>query len=874
MDTKINECLNGHISRSHILPFFWQHGEDHKTLLREIEAIKSCGIMEFCVESRTHEQFCLDKWWEDFDFILNAASQLGMGVWLLDDKRFPTGYANNYIEDHPELRKVSLRVEYRDFSGPFSGAGLICPQLKDDESVVAVIAYCRQKCGKLLTGDGIDLTDKLIDGLIKWDIPKGVYRVYYMIRTRQAYSERQLNYIDMLSKDSCMAMIHAVYEPHFKHFKEYFGNTFRGFFSDEPSFANRCGDYYTYLGRHSDLLVPWRDDLPKLIADYSGKSEKEIIKLLPALWHEIENKTASIRVAYMEVVSKLYAENFSYLLGDWCREHGVQYIGHIIEDMNSHQRLGYGSGHYFRALSGQDMAGIDVVLHQIVPGLNELNHTASVSECNVDPAFFQYTLAKLGASHAHIDKKKCGRAMCEIYGAFGWAEGIPLMKYLTDFMLVNGINYYVPHAFTPKYPDYDCPPHFYANGHNPQFPVFSKLMQYLARMCHALSDGVHIADVAVYYNAEAEWSGGKNMLQQEVCKALTKGFIDFDILPQDTVLNDITVKNDRFSVLRETYGALIVPYSQYLPKRLIERLSTLSKSGVPVIFVDAQPEKTSEGEIIGDKLSFCKTFPLEFLSERLADHGLRHIEPMSGNGLRFYHIIRNGKSIYMFFNELSDEIIDTEIPQLPKNGVFYDAWSNKLLRPMFINRSLRLRLMPHQSIIYIEGESKVPNQGECKAHVEGECESKKDIAPFDYGEGLAVPFKEAFDIFTKAEDETAFTFLKSASEDELLIELNDFSGTLQYISNYKTECPNEFKSMELGRVGEIAELWINGEYCGCALEAPYSFNIDGLLKLGDNQIEIRVLANLGYKMRDELSTYLPLPPTGILGPVLLKKKSF
>ena len=40
--------------------------------------------------------------------------------------------------------------------------------------------------------------------------------------------------------------------------------------------------------------------------------------------------------------------------------------------------------------------------------------------------------------------------MCEIFGAYGWMEGTKLMKWLVDHMLVRGINWLVPHAFSPK----------------------------------------------------------------------------------------------------------------------------------------------------------------------------------------------------------------------------------------------------------------------------------------------------------------------------------------------------------------------------------------------------------------------------------------
>ena len=153
-------------------------------------------------------------------------------------------------------------------------------------------------------------------------------------------------------------MIDAVYQPHYDHFKEYFGTTFMGFFSDEPGFLELLGTYKHKPG--SDRMYQpfvWRDDLPELIAESAGISPEEAKLLVPALWENLGEKTATLRMHFMEVITKLYAENFCWQIGDWCREHGVMYIGHIIEDLNAHMRLGYGAGNFFRALDGQDMAG-------------------------------------------------------------------------------------------------------------------------------------------------------------------------------------------------------------------------------------------------------------------------------------------------------------------------------------------------------------------------------------------------------------------------------------------------------------------------------------------------------------------------------------
>ena len=80
MDKRIRECLVGQAATEYILPFFWQHGEPHEVLAEEIDAMQRSGIQEFCVESRTHEDFGHEKWWVDMGFMLEEAKKRNMGI--------------------------------------------------------------------------------------------------------------------------------------------------------------------------------------------------------------------------------------------------------------------------------------------------------------------------------------------------------------------------------------------------------------------------------------------------------------------------------------------------------------------------------------------------------------------------------------------------------------------------------------------------------------------------------------------------------------------------------------------------------------------------------------------------------------------------
>ena len=153
--------------------------------------------------------------------------------------------------------------------------------------------------------------------------------------------------------------------------------------------------------------------------------------------------------------------------------------------------------------------------------------------------------------------------MCEIFGTYGWKEGVYLEKYLIDHFMVRGINHFVPHAFSPKaFPDEDCPPHFYAHGHNPQYRHFGELMKYTNRICNLISNGKAIRKVAVLYHAEADWSGLDYQKEDELTKYLTEHQIDFDIIPSDIFIDDeynYEINGSRLIASLGEYDVVIIP---------------------------------------------------------------------------------------------------------------------------------------------------------------------------------------------------------------------------------------------------------------------------------------------------------------------------
>lgn len=93
---------------------------------------------------------------------------------------------------------------------------------------------------------------------------------------------------------------------------------------------------------------------------WSGEVEAELKKRwgrsftawLPLIWNQPVDPDLCAKVCcdYMDVVTRAVERDFSCQIGNWCRDHGVQYIGHLIEDNNQHSRTGSSLGHYFGGL--------------------------------------------------------------------------------------------------------------------------------------------------------------------------------------------------------------------------------------------------------------------------------------------------------------------------------------------------------------------------------------------------------------------------------------------------------------------------------------------------------------------------------------------
>ena len=895
MSQTIERILNDQ-HENYILPFFWQHGEDEDTLRDYMRAIDEANIGAVCVESRPHPDFCGDKWWQDMDVILDEARKRNMKVWILDDSHFPTGFANGAMKDQPlSLARRSIccqkyvlkagevlsldadQVKHPDEKKPGDVEKQIAMMFggKDESKPQSAFADDR------LLGISVHFSDgraEDLTGLVAEDgtftYPPQEDGVLYKMNTTRNRGPHP-DYINMTDGASCRVLIDAVYEKHWEHYADDFGKTIAGFFSDEPELGNgHLYELHHEMGIGFDMDYPWGQELEAALKAQLGA---DFARKLPLIWETEgdESQRAKARYTYMDILTRLVEKNFSYQIGDWCRDHGVQYIGHIIEDNGQHCRTGSTLGHYFRSLFGQDMAGIDDIGGQVYPQGEDDNYDLGVFQVR-NGEFYHFMLGKLASSLAALDEKKHGNAMCEIFGNYGWQEGLRLEKYLADHFMVRGVNHYVPHAFSAaQFPDPDCPPHFYAHGHNPEYKTFGQLMVYMNRANELISGGRHVAPVALLYHGEGEWTG-KVLPDEKVARALAENQVEFDFVPFDAFSDKETyhtkIETGSLQINTQKYQAVLVPYMQFMDAAFVSDVKKLTDAGLPVYFVDGKPEGVFDGEIseqvLEENLADAEIIGLADIAEKTKEVADITIAPQDSY-IRYYHYIKeDGMQIYMLVNE-GKEVYEGSLDLVQEKektiSVYvYDAWEQKIYASDDKDGKISLRLAPGKSRFLLLAQDAGTDQMLAGAVTEETAiaDEAKELAPLHTWKRSTV----------KSIDYPAFSDAEEVSFPDDYAKVDpEFSGWIRYENTLRAEAGKRYW-LEITDAFETVDVYVNDKHLGLQIFAPYVFDLSDALAAGENKIRIEVATTLERQMSSTPDPYgrpkeVPKDGSGITGQV-------
>jgi len=633
--------------------------------------------------------------------------------------------------------------------------------------------------------------------------------------------------------------------------------------SDETGFRNVTS--YQSLPGTAGITMPWSPTFPEYFKRLKGYDLKPI---LPSLWYSLGPQNRMYRYDLMDAYTHCFAETFFKPQQEWCRAHGVQLIGHLVEDNHADHNLGYGPGHWFRAMQYLDIPGIDVVGFQVTPGLDAGGNRWSMnSRDEWDQEFFSFGLPAMARGAALM--KGSPQLFSEAFGANGWCEGLRMVKWIGDWHIVNGFTFITPHAVTMKFNDPDCPPHFNRSSGNPQWRYYKSWADYSTRLQKIVAESEPRYDVAVLYTAESKWMGAA-MTADPVIRALENHQISTVVLPYDTWETHGTFADGQWHFNGQQIPIVVLPYVRYVSAKTIARLAEFAGAGGRVVVLDRWPEASLDGR--GDAevqraVSALKEFEhaavIAFpdLTSRIASLASVQLTPHTSALMVSRCLDKTGEWLFLHNRSLSANVQGTLLIKYAAGFVArFDA------------ESARYFSVPSSSVEGgLQVDVDIPPYGLWCLRLALQLPPVQPPSHFDLTEELPGPWQ-----VSKATDDSGNSFELIGMKDRLIDwrrwdGLHEFAGTLRYRCSFTLprSTSKQLIGINAGRVEEIAELKVNGVTAGVRLNPPYEWDITPLVKFGENVLEIDVTNTAQAKWKDDFSRGEPV--SGLLGPVLIQK---
>lgn len=478
--------------------------------------------------------------------------------------------------------------------------------------------------------------------------------------------------MDYLSEEAVAGFIEITYEGYYKRFKEYFDNgTITSAFYDEPSFWPAGG--LTAYGVEGARM--WTDDFNEYFAQMYGDDINPVL-LYAALWYDIGENTNEARDMLQSVRTEMFAKNYLGQITDWCEEHGIQLMGHMLmEDVENPVAI---SGDLMYCFKYQSIPAVDVIDRF---GMTELYY-------------------KVISSAAYNWDKEL--VASETYGAMGANLPVSHLYKTAMDLYAKGINLIVPHAvWYDNVNNVVYPPEL--SYRNPRYaeelPTYN---EYVSRLSVMLQGGRHVADVAVLYPIDYLesvyiFNGGYNVPSDSNYITLTDILstelrIDFTYLHPSVLDEKCTVNGNILhlenEVNYENYKLIVIPSMKVISLSNLEKIYEFYQNGGVVISVGTLPDQATRAEddesvrkIISDMFGntstaqsvntndkggaayhATNTAAFKSLVNKAFDSYDVNIGAVnvSGGNLTYIHKVNHGVNIYFFANS-SDTKVSTEV---------------------------------------------------------------------------------------------------------------------------------------------------------------------------------------------------------------------
>ncbi|MBQ3823832.1 MAG: hypothetical protein II808_01350, partial [Clostridia bacterium] len=425
---------------------------------------------------------------------------------------------------------------------------------------------------------------------------------------------------------------------------------------------------------------------------------------------------------------------------------------------------------------------------------------------------------KFASSVAH--QGKYPYALTESFAIYGSGITFTLMKKLVDYQYVRGINLLTMScSFLDKTGKsiVNARPNFHPG--NPTFNKMRPFMEYTARLSYLLSRGKPTAESCLYFPIRDLWAKSDDydrVIEENdgLAQKLIASRVEFDFV-DDGAIENATVKDGLLVVGEMKYKRIYITLNAYMSEASRQKLREFEKAGGEII-------RSGKDFDVDDSLACC-----EVASQ---NGNIKVLKRVIGDS-ELYFIVNEGRSSeekIVFKTALPCYSFSAEDCSFKKLDVAASGGKTALSHNFDDWESL-IVLFTKEPVVFTE-ESRFENK--VLAEIK-ECALEK-VESYVITEKVIV---------RKAVKESP---VPAAFGDWQKYLGADFSGTAKYsfVYNAKEDAAAKAKAVDLQSLANHCKLYLNGEYISEKAWAPFTFDIEGKLKVGRNIFEAYVTNTL------------------------------
>ena len=609
--------------------------------------------------------------WRKMALAIDTACEMGMRVWLYDEKGYPSGGAGGLTVDaDPDYEALGIAMMTCELA-PGKSVTRELPRGHECFMFAATYPYAEGKItdfsclhavfGKStqpVTLENPSDAPALACFFLKKRLYEGTHAQHNVCDARR--------YIDVTNPDAVREFIRNTYKPCYDYTKHHLADgdgKIEAMFTDEPSLMGCYINFGLYPPRAHDA---YDDTLPlypvvsfgrDVENQFSARYGYPLAPSLVYLFFGENDRAKQVRYDYYRLISDLYEQSYFAQLSNWCCAHGLPFSGHILleDDIRHHTVF---EGNFFSLLRHMHIPGIDM-LHSIPMKVHNDAFTP-----------------KLVSSIAHAYGRP--HVMSEVSAHAQGGNVTPMQMYASmSLQYALGVD-----IFTSYYSEQQAEP-----------ALYKQINEALGR-ADAIAKGRHQAGMMLYYPIEtfqmhhkgSDQPYGAYCAEENACadglRSLFYGLldrqIDFDFTDCEYLEKCHMADGYLNTPTGYLYSALLLP-----PMELCDRaravLQKLADQGLTIL----SPQSNMFPAI--SKYSFATVTQNEAeLFEKLPTHALPCFASQPTNGVVCKCTTGAGGKRYLFVNAReSEQTVQVTLRGKLPDPVLYDPFTQKTLSATF-----------------------------------------------------------------------------------------------------------------------------------------------------------------------------------------------